>query len=387
MDERTRLIRDATRRPGERRPVNPPVERATTVLMPSAAEVHDPGRGVTYGISGLQAHRALCAALAELERAQEVFLAPTGLSALTVAMLAVLEPGDEVLAADAVYGPTRRFCDRFLKRWGVTTRYHPPRASAEEVLALASARTRLILMESPGTYTFEVQDAPGIARLARERGILTLIDNTWAAGLLFKPLDHGIDLSVQALSKYVGGHSDVFGGSIAAADPKLGRRVQAAIDDMGWFVSPDDAWLILRGLRTLAARLPQHEANGLEVAGWLEAQPEVARVLHPALPSSPDHALWKRDFTGACGLFGVVLKPGPREAAEACLDALELFGLGVSWGGYESLASLAHPRLTDRSFPLELEGPLARLHVGLEAPADLIADLRSGLDRYAALTA
>ncbi|NEX91827.1 cystathionine beta-lyase [Caulobacter sp. 17J65-9] len=386
MDERTRLIRDATRRPADRRPVNPPVERATTVLMPSAAEVHDQSRGVTYGISGLQAHQALTAALCELEHAQAAFLTPTGLSAVTVAMMAVLEPGSEVLATDAIYGPTRRFCDRFLKRWGVTTRYHPPRATPEEVMAHAAERTRLILMESPGTYTFEVQDAPGIARLARERGVLTMIDNTWAAGLLFKPLDHGIDLSVQALSKYVGGHSDVFGGSIAVTDPKLARRVQVAIDDLGWFVSPDDAWLMLRGLRTLAVRLPQHHTNGLEVARWLEAQPEVARVLHPALPASPDHALWKRDFSGACGLFGVELKPGPREAAEACLDALQLFGLGVSWGGYESLALVAHARTADRSFPLGLEGPLLRLHVGLEAPADLIADLRRGLDRYAELT-
>jgi cystathionine beta-lyase len=384
MDERTRLIRDATRKPGRRRPVNPPIERATTLINARAADLRDGDLGPTYGIDGLGVHRALRDALCELEHAHEAFLVPTGLAAVTVAVLACVTPGDEILAVDACYGPTRRFLDRYLKRQGVSARYYPSRASAEEVLALAGERTRLILMESPGSVTFEVQDVPGIARLARERRILTLVDNTWAAGLFFQPLDHGVDLSVQALSKYVAGHSDVFGGSIAVADDSLTRRVWTVIEDLGWFTSPDDAWLTLRGLRTLAVRAPRHGESALQVAQWLERQPEVASVLYPPLPSHPDHGLWKRDFSGATGLMGMVMRRGSQEAAEAMLDALELFGLGFSWGGFESLATFEDPQLVHRQHAKTPEGPLIRLHVGLEAPEDLIADLRRGLDVYAA---
>lgn len=384
MDERTRLIRDSTRRPsGARRPVNPAVVRGTTLLSARAADMRDDSTGPTYGISGLDAQQALAAALGELEHARAVFLLPSGLAAITCAVLAVVQAGDDVLVSDACYAPTRRFCDRFLKRLGVTARYHLPRATAEEVLALAGPRTRLILMESPGSLTFEVQDVPAIAAAARERGIATLLDNTWAAGLLFKPLDHGVTLSVQALSKYVGGHSDVFMGSVAVNDPAVQRRMQAAMDDLGWYVSPDDAWLALRGLRTLAVRMPAHAAGALQVAHWLAVQPEVSRVLSPALPGSPDHALWRRDFSGGNGLFGIVLQPGPEPAVHAFLDALELFGLGFSWGGFESLATYDDEHLGGRRAGEPLEGPLIRLHVGLEAPEDLIIDLRRGLDAYA----
>ena len=382
MEERTRLIRQATRRGGGRnRPLNPPVERATTLLMPDAAALYDAERGPLYGIEGLGVQAALREALAELEGARDVALLPTGLAAVCVGILAVAGAGDEVLAADALYGPTRRLLDRTLKRFGIGVRYFPPRASAEEVLALAGERTRLILLESPGSLTFEVQDVPGVARLARERGVATLVDNSWAAGVLFKPLAHGVDLSVQALSKYAGGAADVFMGSVATGDPQTGARVAAVVEDMGWYVSPDDAYLMLRGVRTLPVRLRAHEQSALQVARWLEAQPEVAAVLHPALPSSPDHALWRRDFSGSSGLFGVVLRPGAAGAAEALLDALELFGLGFSWGGYESLAIISRPGV--RKHGSGPEGPLLRLHVGLEAPEDLIADLRRGLDAYA----
>jgi cystathionine beta-lyase len=384
MDERTRLIRDATRRPERRRTVNPPVERATTLINAKAADLREPRLGPTYGIDGLGVHRALRDALKELEQAHETFVVSTGLAAVTVAVLACVTPGDEVLATDACYGPTRRFLDRFLKRHGVSARYHPPRATPEQILAVAGEATRLILMESPGTATFELQDVPAIARLARERGIATLVDNTWAAGLYFKPLDHGVDLSVQALSKYVAGHSDVFAGSIAVSDERTARRVATTIEDLGLFVSPDDAWLTLRGLRTLATRLPRHGEAALEVAAWLERQPEVAAVFYPPLPSHPDHALWRRDFTGGAGLMGVALRPGSGAAAEAMLDTLELFGLGFSWGGFESLATYEDEQLVRRRHAPALEGPLIRLHVGLEAPQDLIADLRRGLDVYAA---
>jgi cystathionine beta-lyase len=378
MDIRTRLIRDATARPQDRRPVNPPIERGTTILMSKSADLFDESRGVTYGLSGLSVHRALEKGMAELEAAEAVFLASSGLAAVTIPIMAMLGAGDEVLVTDAVYGPTRRFCNQTMKRFGVATRYYPQRATPEEVLALAGDKTRLIILESPGSLTFEIQDIPGIARLAKARGIATLIDNTWGAGLLFRPLEHGVDISVQALSKYVGGHSDVFLGSIAVRDAAIGRRINEVVEQMGWFVSPDDAYLALRGLRTLPARMAQHEAGGLSVARWLADQPQVVSVLHPALPDFPDHGLWKRDFSGSNGLFGIVLKPGLD--ADRLIDALELFGTGVSWGGYESLASPGDRQVARRSLPQDLGGSLVRLHVGLEAPEDLIADLGRGLN-------
>jgi cystathionine beta-lyase len=387
MEDRTRLIRDATKRTARRRPVNPPIERATTLINAEAKMLRSTSLGPTYGITGLKAHDALRSALAELERAKSVFLVPTGLAAVTVALLALLDAGDEALVTDSVYQPSRRFCTHSLKRFGIGVRFYPPRATAEEILALASDRTRLIVMESPGSLTFEVQDVGAIAAAARAKGVRTLVDNTWSAGLLFKPLEHGADVSVQALSKYAGGHSDVFAGSIATADAAVAKRIDDVIEDMGWYVSPDDAYLCLRGLRTMPVRIAEHGRSALEIARWLEDQPEVSRVFYPALPSSPDHALWKRDFAGACGLLGVELAPGAAEAAEAMLDALELFGVGFSWGGYESLATYEDPQLKLRGHMQTLEGPLLRLHIGLEATADLIADLRRGLDRYAELGA
>jgi cystathionine beta-lyase len=380
LKDDTRLIRSATRKPSARRPVNPPIERATTILMPTAAELFDEAPGPTYGISGLSAHQALASAIAELEGVETAFLAPTGLAAMTVPILAAVKAGDEVLVTDAVYGPTRRFCERFLKRYGVSTRFYPARASAEEIVGMASDATKLIVLESPGSLTFEFQDVPAIAAAAKARGIRTLIDNTWAAGVLFKPLVHGVDMSMQALSKYVGGHSDVFGGSIAVSDPKLSRRMQDVVDDMGWFVSPDDCWLALRGLRTLATRLPRHDDSARKIAAWLATQPEVASVLHPALPDFPDHELWRRDFSGANGLFGAVLRCDHGQTL-ALLDALELFGIGVSWGGYESLAVPCRDMLKRRGHLADLGGELIRLHVGLEDPDDLIADLRQAMDR------
>jgi cystathionine beta-lyase len=299
-------------------------------------------------------------------------------------MLSILAAGDEVLVVDCVYAPTRRFCDGVLKRFGVATRYFPSRASADEVMTLVAPNTRLIVLETPGSLTFEMQDIAAIAAAARARGVLTLIDNTYAAGLLFKPLAHGVDLSCQALTKYVGGHSDLFMGSVAVADEGLATRLKSAVRDHGWSVSPDDAYLMLRGLRTLDTRLARHGASGIEIARWLETQPEVARVLHPALPGFPDHGLWKRDFSGASGLFSVELRPAPQSAVLALLDALDLFGLGFSWGGFESLAIHCDPQLkTGRTAaPWNAKGPIVRFHVGLEDPADLVADLRRGLDAF-----
>jgi cysteine-S-conjugate beta-lyase len=377
--ESTRLIR-AGKPPAElARTVGPPIQKGSTVLISKAADLYD-DRRPTYGRAGLSAHEALASALAELEAAQTVKLFPSGLAAVSGAILAVVQAGDEVLVTDAVYKPIRRFCDRVLARFGVRIRYYPPDAGPEAVLALATPATRLIVLESPGSLTFEMQDVAAIARLARARGILTLIDNTWGAGLLFKPLAHGVDISVQSLTKYVGGHSDVFMGSAAAADPQVGHALARTIADFGASVSGEDAYQMLRGLRTLPTRLARHGASSLQVAVWLATQPEVARVLHPALPGAPGHDIWRRDYTGAAGLFSVVLRPAPGAAVEAFLDRLRLFGLGFSWGGFESLALTVDPQLDVRKLKPRFEGPVVRLNIGLEDPDDLIADLRGGLD-------
>jgi cystathionine beta-lyase len=294
-------------------------------------------------------------------------------------MLAVLKTGDEVLITDAIYRPTRRFCDRVLRRYGVGVTYYPPHASADDLMALCGPATRLIVMESPGSLTMEMADAPAIAAAARARGVLTLLDNTWAAGLWFRPLDHGVDISVQALTKYVGGHSDVFMGSAATADPALAAALDQGILDFGWAVSPEDAYMMLRGLRTLPTRLARHEQNALAVATWLATHPAVGQILYPALPDAPDHDLWKRDFTGAAGLFSFVLESADEPRKDRFLDALRLFGLGFSWGGFESLAVDCDPQFRVRKTHPCFEGPLIRLSIGLEDPADLIADLDQAL--------
>lgn len=379
MDEQTRLIRSATRRPQGRRPVNPPIARGTTLLNARAADLRDETLGPVYGIDGAGVHAELSRLLAEMEGADRTFVVSTGLTAVSVALLAVLEPGDEVLVTDACYWPGRQALQRTLTRLGITFRCHAPRAEPDEVAALFTERTRLLLMESPGTATFEVQDVPALVARCAEAGVISMVDNPWAASLLFKPIQHGADLSVQALSKYVSGHSDVFGGAISCRTPEMSRQVSQLIADLGLYVSPDDAWLMLRGLRTLPTRMAQHARNGRRVAEWLQGRPEVAEVLWPALSSSPDHALWARDFSGAASLMGVVLDGGDGRAAEAMLDALELFGLGFSWGGFESLATCEDAQLTGRAEPPSLAGPLIRLHVGLESPDDLIADLERGL--------
>lgn len=384
MAEETRLIRAGSKPCDLVKTVGPPIQKGSTVLLPNAAALYDDDQFLTYGRAGLAAHESLKCALAEMEGAAGVCLYPSGLAAVTGAMLAVLKAGDEVLVADNVYKPSRRFCDNVLKRYGVAVRYFDPRQSPEALVASAGEATRLIAMESPGSLTFEMQDLAAVARLAKARGLLTLTDNTWGAGYLFKPLEHGIDISVQALTKYVGGHSDVFMGSAAASDPTLVRRLEDGVHNLGWAVSAEDAYQMLRGLRTLPTRLQRQGEAGLRIAGWLAEQPQVARVIHPGLPGSPDHELWKRDYAGACGLFGFVLKPGPAQAADAFLDALTLFGLGFSWGGFESLAIVSDPQLAKRKFAPSYEGPLMRLHIGLEAEVDLIADLGRALAAYEA---
>jgi cystathionine beta-lyase len=379
--DRTTVIHHAGETGPLAKTVGPPIQRGSTVLMPNARSLYDPTQ-VSYGRGGLEPQNALMSALAALEGGVGARLFPNGLSAMTASLLAVLKAGDDLLVVDSVYAPTRRFCDKVLSRFGITTRYFDPAHDAGQVMALAAPNTRAIVLESPGSLTFEIQDIPAIATTARAAGVLTLIDNTWGAGLLFKPLEHEVDISIQALTKYVGGHSDCFMGSAAVSDPKLLKMLDDAVWNFGWSVSPDDAYQMLRGLRTLPTRLAQHEANALKIAAWLKDQPEVIEVLCPGLPGDRDHTLWARDFHGQNGLVGLVLQPKPETAVFALLDAFQLFGLGFSWGGFESLAIHCDPQLGSRKAKPSFAGPLIRLHLGLEDADDLIVDLRQGLDAY-----
>ena len=386
MKDETRIIRAGSDPKPLARTVNPPIQRASTVLLPDAASLYAPGQ-VTYGRDSLAARDALCEAISEMEGAQGTKLFPSGLAAMTGTLLALLKAGDDVLVCQQVYRPTRRFCDRVLARFGVATTYYAQTLSATELMDLVTGKTRAIVLESPGSLGFDMQDVAAIASAARERGVLTIMDNTWGAGWLFRPLAHGADVSCQALTKYVGGHSDVFMGSAATRDPAILRQLDAAMHEVGWSVSPEDAYLMLRGLRTLPTRLERHGRSGLEVAGWLRDQPEVVDVLHPGLPGCSGHDLWARDYSGACGLFGFVLQPAPEAAVEAFLDALTLFGLGFSWGGHESLAIHCDPQRRTGAVLDDYGGPLMRLHVGLEDPGDLTRDLKRGLEAFNAVRA
>jgi cystathionine beta-lyase len=384
MRPTTRLVHPPKPKGPGPQTVNPVIQKGSTVLLPDAAALYDDDAFVTYGRAGLGAHEALKVALCDLEQAASVELYPSGVAAIAGALLAVMQAGDELLMVDTAYKPTRRFCDRTLARFGVQTRYYDPTLPTEAIVGLMGPKTRALFMESPGSLSFEMQDVPALAAAARARGVLTLIDNTWGAGHLFKPLEHGVDVSLQSLTKYVGGHSDAFMGSAAARDPGVAARLQAGVVDLGWSVAAEDAYAMLRGLRTLDVRLRRHGESGLVVAEWLEAQDEVAAVLHPALPGAPGHELWKRDFSGACGLFALVLRPAPAEASAAFLDALKIFGLGFSWGGFESLAIDCDPQLKVRNLRREYGGGLVRLHIGLEDPADLVVDLERALTAFRA---
>jgi cystathionine beta-lyase len=372
----TQLVESGRRKEWRRRLVNVPVERASTILFDSAEEMKasKPGLGVyRYGLQGTATHWALSEALTELEPgAAGTALFSSGLAAITTALLAVLKPGDELMVPDNVYGPTRRFCDTFLKRYGVATRYYDPLVVPE-----LRDSIRAVLLESPGSMTMEVQDVPAICAAARERGIVTLIDNTWATPLLFPAIAAGVDMTILAATKYVGGHADVMLGSVTATAEHFDRLQQVSWD-LGHAVSPDDAWLGSRGLRTMAVRLKQHEESALKVANWLKSRPEVGTVLHPALPDCPGHEYWKRDFKGSSGLFSFELKDADAKVRSAFVDQLHLFGIGFSWGGYESLAIPVDPYRTVSKPPAP---NLVRLHIGLEDPDDLIADLEQALIR------
>jgi cystathionine beta-lyase len=373
----TALVEGGRRWEWRGRIVNPPIERASTILFDEVAQIRTaPEFGeYYYGLYGTATQWALAEALTELEPgAAGTALYCSGLAAITSPLLAVLSPGDELLAPDSVYGPTRKFCDGFLKRFGVTTRYYDPLIGTG-IAEMAGGNTRAILLESPGSHTMEIQDVPAICAVARERGIVTLLDNTWATPLLFPAIAGGVDITIMAATKYVGGHSDVMLGT-ATATPEQFERLQDVSWRLGHGVSPDDAWLASRGLRTMGVRLKQHESSALEVAHWLKEQQRAGRVLHPALPDCPGHEFWKRDFKGSSGLFSFELD-GDRETF---INSLKHFGIGYSWGGYESLALPVDPLRTVSEPPAS---NLIRLHIGLEDPGDLIDDLARAFARIA----
>ena len=365
--------------------VNTPVFRASTILFPNVATLERAARGefegLTYGLHGLPTVRDFQAAIAALEGGHAALAVPSGLTATTLPLLALAHPGDHVLVTDNVYGPTRRFCDNHLRRFGVEVGYFDPLAGAALARELR-ANTKLVFAESPGSLTFEVSDIPAFAAVTHAHGAKLVLDNSWATPLGFRAFDHGVDIAVHAATKYIGGHSDVLLGAIVASEatyPAL-RRIWT---DMGIAASTDDCFLGLRGLRTLAVRLHRHRENALAVAQWLATRSEVREVLYPALPGSRGHELWKRDFLGASGLFGVVLQPVDKARIDAMLDGMRLFAMGWSWGGYESMIIPTWPERSRTATRWTPGGPCLRLAVGLEDSADLIADLEAGFARLA----
>ncbi len=364
--------------------VNPAVHRGSTVLFPNCegrrnGAKHRFEQYMTYGTQGGPTHYAFEDVIAEIEGGTRALIVGTGLAAVAVPLMAYLKNGDHCLMPDSVYGPARNICEQLLKGWGVETTYYDPCIDEAGIAALIRPNTKVVYTESPGSHTFEIQDVPAIARAAHARGCKVLMDNTWGIHH-FQPFAHGVDVSIQALTKYVGGHSDLLLGSVTVNSEDDWQTVRSTGSLMGQFASPDDVWLALRGVRTMGVRLARQAESSLEVARWLEARPEVKQVLHPALPSHPQHALFKRDFTGGCSLFGLVFQPRyTMEQVYAFIDSLALFGIGASWGGYESLCIPTTGFVTRTAGSGDFGGPMCRIHVGLEEPADLIADLEQGL--------
>ncbi len=391
LGDATRVVQAGRRKEWTGGIVNPPVWRASTILYDSIADLRanagkDTHHRLYYGRRGTPTQWSLADALTSLEPgAEATFLYPSGVAAIAAALLSVLSPGDELLLVDSAYDPTRGQAMQLLKRFGITTRFYDPLIGGG-IAELIGPATRAIFMESPGSLTFEVQDVPAIVAVAKRHGLVTLLDNTWATPLFFPAIEQGVDLTILAATKYVVGHSDVMLGSVTAA-PGHFAKLRDMSHLLGQVASPDDSWLGSRGLRTMAVRLAQHQRSALEIARWLEGRSEVAHVLHPALPSCPGHDVWARDFKGSSGLFAFALNGGDEAARAALIDRLELFGIGYSWGGFESLAIPADPARIRTAAPRDYAGPLVRLQIGLEDSADLIADLDHGLAAFRAALA
>jgi cystathionine beta-lyase len=354
--------------------VNPAVYHGSTVMFPTAQALRDRTQAYLYARRGTPTSRAVEEAIAMVEGGHNARMAPSGLAAITTALLTFLNTGDHLLMVDTVYSPARQLCDGLLRRMGIETTYYDP-LTGPGIAGLIRPNTRVVYAESPGSQTMEIQDIPALAEAARKAGALLMVDNTWSAGHYFKAFEHGADISIQAATKYLVGHSDAMMGAVTCSEASW-QRFREAYEQMGQFAGPDDMYLTLRGLRTLDIRLERHMKNALHVAEWLRGREEVETVLYPALSNAPGHELWKRDFRGASGLFSVVLKPVSGTAADAFLDRLTLFGMGYSWGGFESLAVPFKPHRTATSWTAE--GPCLRLHIGLESPDDLTADLAEG---------
>ncbi len=366
--------------------VNLPVYRASTILsadMDSYIHRFDDEKNltdITYGARGTQNSRALGEAIADLEGGHGTIVTTSGLSAISVTLGALVSAGDHILISDSVYGPTRTFCNQVLSRYGVTTEYYSPDIG-DAIAELIQKNTRLVLMEAPGSLTFEMQDIPGITRAAKEKGVLTVMDNTWATPVFFRPLEHGVDISIQAGTKYIAGHSDLVIGMVTSSSEATHRMLVSHAHNLGDTASPDDCYLALRGLRTLSVRLHRQQESTLKVASWLTDQPQVYRVLYPALADDPGHALWKRDFKGASSLFGLAMHSEDETAVKVMADSLKYFQIGSSWGGYESLIAFNHMPVA-RERVSWIEKPfMLRVHIGLEDPEDLITDLTQGLAR------
>lgn len=362
--------------------VNPPIYHASTVLYPDAASLRSRNQEYIYGRRGTPISRALEAALSQLEGGHGTKLTPSGMAAISTALLCFTRAGDHILVSDAVYRPTRLFCDGILKRFGIETTYYDPLAGAD-IAALIRDNTTIVFTESPGSQSFEMQDIPAIVAAAHDAGALVVMDNTWASPYFYRPLEAGVDISIQAATKYIVGHSDAMLGAITVGEA-LWPKLHGDYEAMGQCVGPDDIYLGLRGLRTLGVRLKRHMASGIEMAQWLEGRAEVERVLHPALPASPGHEIWKRDFDGASGLFSVILKPAERAAVDAMLDGFDYFGMGFSWGGFESLVVPFDPRSYRTATTWPHGGPALRFHIGLEDVDDLKRDLDAGFARLRA---
>ena len=362
--------------------INTPVFRGSTVVFKTLADHDRPSQPYTYGRAGNPTTNAVEDIVTALEGAHATTLVPSGLAAITVAMLSAVRSGEEILVTDSVYEPARTFCDRFLDRMGVRVRYYDPRIGVD-IAALIGEQTRAVWVESPGSLTFEVQDLPAIVAAARPRGVKVMVDNSWATPLYHRPLALGADVVIHAGTKMFVGHSDALIGTISATADAW-PEVLTTRKLLGMNVAGDDAFLTARGLRTLAVRMKEHSARSIELARWLEGQDGVEQVIHPALASHPDHAIFTRDFSGAGSLFSVLLRKGPRTALAAMMDGLKVFAMGYSWGGYESLCVPVNPGRVRTAVPWTGDGPMLRIHVGLEGMDDLKADLAAGIGRYLA---